>query len=226
MLRIGWRRIEAVITALTRNQVAPHGARGFESHRLRHIINNGWYNKTRLVMRRVLLCLCPKSLIYRTFSGIQGSCVCRSEWLPGGFFTYRAFCLNGQQPIWNRVLESFDCLKKRSQVQDDSRGSGHISVNRMQRGHEINVLCVFYKISSEENKSSLYFSFCVYMGISPWPEVEWARSIFLRHQMQRVQEMSVRFKGNLENFISTLRRTPAVLHSSPCRQWFCRSRLQ
>ena len=31
-----WKRIEVVITALTRNQVVPNGARGFESHRFRY----------------------------------------------------------------------------------------------------------------------------------------------------------------------------------------------
>ena len=42
----------------------------------------------------------------------------------------------------------------------------------VQRGHELNVLYVFYQILGQENKSPLYFTFCVYTGISPWSEVE------------------------------------------------------
>ena len=42
----------------------------------------------------------------------------------------------------------------------------------VQRGHELNVLYVFYQILGQENKSPLYFSFCVYTEISPWSEVE------------------------------------------------------
>ena len=77
-----WRRIEVVITALTRNQVASQEARGFESHRLRQKIpvhKNG--NFFIQVARRHI---------------IAGGHFCF-------IFTDYSFC-RGRTPYWQRFL--------------------------------------------------------------------------------------------------------------------------